>query len=278
MPNPRRRNADLAKSFFIPRGPVCAAGAALLLAGLAGLAPAQPEETAAGAEIHQLDARFEVEDGMRVRLENPHGNVRVRAVPLVADGELRVTVQTPAGRSNPLRIRQERRGRELVLAVEADDPRVLRTPGRLLRADFVVALPDRVELDVEMDAGDFTMHAASYPVRLRAEHATVRLRTSGPVDVELLDGHVIYHLEGRDPVAGGRIQTSAAPVDVIRADLARVRFETLSGAAVTSDSLEILSARETDGRIQRFGDDRDQAVLYIQTDTGPIRLVAHGLR
>ena len=241
-------------------------------------AAAQPERSLPEAEIHQLDLEFDLRDGMPVRIENPFGNVRIREVPLAADGRLRVTVQTRAGESNPLRIRHERDSNGLELAVtsvkEVDDER----PEHLLRADFVIALPDRAELDIKMKRGDFTMHPATYPVRLRAEHGRVKVLTTGRVDVEVLSGHVIYQAAGEGRVAGGRIQTSTAPVDVRRADVSRVNYRTLSGAAVTTDSLAILRTRTTEGREEHFIGDPQRGTLEIQTDTGPVRLVAEGMR
>ena len=254
----------------------CAAAAffAATLLPLAAL-EAQPETSLPGAEIHQLDLEFEVRDGMSVRIENSMGNVRIREVPLAADGRLRVTVQTPAGEPNPLRIREKGDMDGLELAVERVGE--IRPEG-LLRADFVVALPNRVELDVIMDRGDFTMHPATYPVRLRAQNGRVKILTTGRIDVEVMTGHVIYQAAGEGRVAGGRIQTSSAPVDVRRADISQVNYQTLSGAAVTTDSLAILRSRRREGRKEHFVGDPDHATLKIQTDTGPIRLVAEGMR
>ena len=239
---------------------------------------AQREKSPPEVEIHQLDLEFEVRDGMPVRIDNPFGNIRIREVPLAADGRLRVTVQTPIGESNPLRIRQDRDSDGLELAVEGVERSADGRPEGLLRADFVAALPDRVELDVTMERGDFKMHPATYPVRLRAEHARVKVLTTGRADVEVLSGHVIYQAAGEGRVAGGRIQTSSAPVDVRRADVSQVNYRTLSGAAVTTDSLAILRTRKTEGREEHFIGDPDLATLEIQTDTGPIRLVAEGMR
>ncbi len=239
---------------------------------------AQPETSLPGAEIHQLDLEFLVRDGMSVRIENSMGNVRIREVPLAADGRLRVTVQTPAGEPNPLRIRKKRDKNGLELAVEGVERVGEIRPEGLLRADYVVALPNRVELNVIMERGDFTMHPATYPVRLRAQNGRVKILTTGRIDVEVMTGHVIYQAAGEGRVAGGRIQTSSAPVDVRRADISRVNYQTLSGAAVTTDSLAILRSRRSEGREEHFVGDPDHATLKIQTDTGPIRLVAEGMR
>jgi len=267
----RNRNLPL------PTRVAAALVAALLPAVLPG---AQAETSLPSAEIHQLDADFEVRDGMQVRIENPYGNVRIREVPLAADGQLRVTVQTPAGQPNPLRIQSKRTAEpdRVVLGVESLERAAEGRPEGLLRADFVIALPDRAAVDVAMERGDFTMHPATYPVRLRAAHARVQVSTTGTVDVEVPSGHVIYHAAAAGRVAGGRIQTSSAPVDVRRADIGRVNYQTLSGAAVTTDSLAILSARRREGREEHFIGEPSNAVLEIQTDTGPIRLVGEGMR
>ena len=125
-----------------------------------------------------------------------------------------------------------------------------------------------------MQDGSFTMHPATYPVKLRARDGKLTLRTTGELDVETLNGHVVVQQGAGDtPIAGGRIQTSAAPVDVLGADLGRLNFETLSGAAVTTDSVALLQTRVRDERKYRFVGDPENPTLSIQTDAAPIRLV-----
>ena len=246
-----------------------------VLWALSHFATAQPE-TASG-ELRQLDLAFDVKPGFRVRVVNPYGNVRIREVPLAARAEIRVTVQTREGRDVPARIVEERSANGLSLSVAGGETR-LDASEDFLRADFVLAVPDSVELDVELEHGDFTMHAATYPLRLRARSGNVNLRTSGPVDVEILDGHVIYNPGTEGRLQGGRIQTSDAPVDALLRGNELINFRVISGAAVTTDSLELLERRNTEGRATTFHRSDSDATLDIQTDAGPVRLVVHGIR
>jgi len=236
---------------------------------------AQAEEASGG--LQQLDRVFDVKPGFRVRAVNPYGNVRIREVPVAARAELRVTVQTRDGRDVAARIVEDRSDNSLSLSIAGGTAR-LDTNEDFLRADFVLALPDTVELDVELGRGDFTMHSATYPLRLRAQAGSVNLRTSGRVDVEVLDGHVIYNPGSEGRLQGGRIQTSAAPVDALLRGRELIDFSVISGAAVTTDSLQLLQRRGQDGRKTTFlGSDSD-ALLEIQTDAAPVRLVVHGIR
>jgi hypothetical protein len=239
---------------------------------------AQPEP-AAGGELHTVGQPFSVKDGGRLVIFNPHGNVRIRAIPLAASPEFRVVMQTAEGVERPAELRVDALENGVRLAIEPVSAGRLSEEQGFLRADFVVALPDRFALEVEMVDGSFTMHPAGYPVTVRARDARLNLRTTGELDVEITDGHVVVQQGAGDtPLAGGRIQTSGAPVDVLGADIARVTYSTLSGAAVTTDSAALLAARVRDGRAYRFVGKPDNPVLTIQTDHAPIRLVAEGIR
>ncbi len=256
----------------------------LLLAGSAALAgpdTAEPKsaapEPAASAEIAWLTEEIPVKDGQKVRVINHHGNIRIREVPLASSVELALTVQTESGAANTVRPSVEMLD-DGVLELRPTAERPLEAVDDLLRIDVTLALPDRVDLDVELAEGDFTMHGASYPVRLRAERGSVRLRTSGVVDVEVSEGHVVYLPPRGTAPAGGRISTSGAPVDVLMNDPALLAFDVVSGAAVTTDSPWLLNRRELRGRTKHFGGDEAGATLAIRTDAAPVRLVFEGIR
>ena len=251
---------------------------ALVLIAWCVIVPAQPE-VAAGGGLHSVGQSFSVKQGGRVVVSNPYGNVRIRAVPLAATPELRVIMQTEPEVARPAELRVESLEDGVRLSIDAIAEGRLSEQQGFLRADFVIALPDRFALEVEMIDGSFTMHPASYPLRLRARDARVNLRTTGALDVELLAGRVVVQQGGgSEPISGGRIQTSRAAVDVLGADLARVNYATLSGAAVTTDSAALLESRVHDGRGYRFVGDPNNPVLSIQTDEAPIRLVVEGIR
>lgn len=246
-----------------------AAGAILCLWGLAH---AQPE-SADNAGLHQIDRKLASVAGETIRIVNRYGNVRIRALPDHARGSLRVTVQARSKDINPARLDVSRVDSGPVYEVMADS-----ASDDFIRADLVVALPDRAGLDVVLKHGDFTMHPASYPVKLRARTGNVRLRTSGTVGVEVLEGRVIYHPpRGRSP-EGGRIQTSGAPVNALLDQDVALNLHVVSGAAVTTDSLELLASRRRKGRAAVFGAQEDAATLEILTDHGPVRLVVEGHR
>ncbi|MBY6205408.1 hypothetical protein [Halomonas denitrificans] len=246
----------------------------LLLAGPA--ASSEPEPAAAG-EIVRLTEEIAVKDGQSLRVVNHLGNVRIREVPLASSVELALTVQTEPGAANPVRPSIEMRDDGVLEFRPASEGSQESFDG-VLRIDLTLAVPDRVELDVELAEGDFTMHGASYPVRLRADRGTVRVRTSGEVDVEVTEGHVVYLPPRGVAPAGGRIATSGAPVDVLMNDPRLLAFEVLSGAAVTTDSPWLLNRREVRGRTAHFGGDEADATLAIRTDAAPVRLVFEGIR
>ncbi|MGB0514426.1 MAG: hypothetical protein ACPGJE_06265, partial [Wenzhouxiangellaceae bacterium] len=167
-------------------------------------------------------------------------------------------VQTDSGVENPARLNVQTLEDGVQLTIEPVAEGRFSADQGFLRADFVIALPDRVKLDVDMYDGKFTMRPATYPVKLRARKGELTLTTTGELDVEVLQGHVVVQQgRGDAPLAGGRIQTSGAPVDVLGADLARINYATLSGAAVTTDSVALLQSRSRDGRMYRFVGDPD---------------------
>lgn len=248
-------------------GAVC--GATLV----AGAAVAQPE-AAVSAHLLQIDRTLELDPQRTLAIVNRHGDVRLRLIPDAAEAELRVTAQSRAEVSLPV-----------ALEVERDDSaiRYRVVPGKhgnqLIRADLVVALPDRsAPVTVELADGSFSMHAAGFPVTLRAATASVTLRTSGRVDVSVDDGHVTYSPPGARAPAGGRIQTSGAPVDVLASDGTVLSYRVVSGAAVTTDSPALLASRQRDGRAVLFSLHPGAPVLEILTDHAPVRLVHEGYR
>lgn len=256
-----------------------ALSAAIFLCAVSHSASAQsaPAEQADSGSLHQLDHDFDVKPGFRIHVDNPYGNVRLREVPLAAGAEFRVTIQTRDSKAIAAEIKAEPIDGGIALSLVGersapeDDP-------NFLRADFVLGVPDSIELDIRMERGDFTMHGASYPLKLTAREGKINLRTSGPVDINVDNGHVIYNPGGEGAPKGGRIQTSGAPVDVLLRGRELIGFEIISGAAVTTDSLELLQRRSREGRTTTFSTDTTEAVLEIQTDHAPIRIVHEGIR
>lgn len=243
----------------------------LITIGLSAAA-AGSEPDGPGA-VHRIDRPVKSETGETIRIVNPFGNVRVRAIPGAAAPSMRVTVQSAAEDVVAARLEVGEHEEGPVYAVVASD-----RGGALLRADVVVALPDRAGIDVRMEHGDFTMHPAAYPVRLRAESGDVKLRTVGPVDVRVWSGRVVYDPPADAAPSGGRVQTSGAPVDVLMKGAGPLNFRVVSGAAVTTDSTAILRTRTRSGRAVLFGSDEVAATLDIRTDHAPVRLVFEGHR
>lgn len=233
---------------------------------------AQPEP-AGFAEIHQVDSPVESRRGEVVHIVNHYGNVRIRAVPDAADGAMRATIQSTSRDLVPASIRAGASDQGPVYQVVPS-----KNADALIRVDVVVALPDKAGIDVEMKTGDFTMHPASYPVRIRAEAGTINLRSSGRVDVEVLGGQVVYNPPRDQQPTGGRIKTSGAPVDALLGADMPLNFRVASGVAVTTDSLELLQARTRDGRALLFAPHEGAPLLEILTDHGPVRLVVEGLK
>jgi hypothetical protein len=245
--------------------------AVLALIG-AGRAVGTQPEPAAGI-LHQLDHPVRSVAGETIRIVNPFGNVRVRAIPEAARPSIRVTVQSSVADAVPARLAVDRHSAGPAYAVEAIKP-----ADALVRADLVVALPDRAGLDISLRRGDFAMHAATYPVRVRADSGRVQLRTAGTVDVEVGAGRVIYNPPNGEIPAGGRIATSAASVDVLARHAGPLNFRVVSGPAVTTDSPELLATRRLDGRAVLLGEWADAALLSIRTDHAPVRIVLEGQR
>ena len=237
------------------------------------VAESQPGEV----NIHRLTESFGVKDGQRIRVVNHHGNIRIREVPLASDAELALTIQVVNDAPPPVQTRVEMTDDGVLEVGILGDRSPESLPG-FLRMDLTLAVPNRVELDIDLADGDFTMHDADYPVRLRARTGSVRLRTSGAVDIDVMAGHVVYLPPQDRPPHGGRIVTSKAPVDILMNDPAALQFEVLSGAAITTDSPALLQSRRREGRSFIFGGESSDHILNIRTDEAPVRLVMEGVR
>jgi len=235
-------------------------------------------ETAADAVSIQLNTSLAITDGQLIVVDNPWGNVGIRAVPMAAGLEARASVQFTGPGDRPEVLFEPRLEGDATILALAFDPLPETRSAATVRADLVVSLPDRVALEVHMDRGTFTMHPAGFALRLRGNDLRARIRTSGLLDVAVDAGQIIYLPPAERPPLGGRIRTSSAPVDILLADAEGLNFEIISGAAPTTDSLALLQARSISGRRVLFTPRPEQPVLAIQTDTGPVRLVTEGLR
>ncbi len=243
------------------------------------LLASQPEEVMGHGQVQQLHQLLKIQPGATLIVDNPLGNLRIRSIREREGIDVTATVQLKTGQDNPLDLVQqieEDGSVKVALSGIEDMERLVRA---VYRVDLVIGLPDTHPLDVRLIDGEFTMHGGTYPVRLRGRTGKANIRTSGTVDVELLHGHVVYQPAiSMGAPQGGRIQTSSAAVDVLLADPESLNYQVVSGAAITTDSLALLQSRQIDGRTRLFGSDADSPVLKIQTDHGPVRLVAEGIR
>lgn len=248
----------------------------LWLACLAGCAVHEhPADTAPAFGQTVLDWRGKQAPGAVVVLDNPYGNIRVRTSPY-GDLTLRAVVQNMHPAIGEARLVERYDKGRIEVALEADglDPAVDR---RRFRADFTLSFPENLGLEVHLTEGNFQMHASDAPVTVRAVRGDIRLITTGPVDVELLSGTVDYRPPAnRGTPAGGRIQASDAEVNLIVPGYRDMAFRVISGVTVTTDSSELLEARRVNGREEIMRMSEDARELFIQTDSGPIRIVTAG--
>ncbi len=210
--------------------------------------------------------------GTLIRVENLYGDIRLRRAPY-GELEVRAVIQRgDAFKGEARLVHASAPGREQFrIEFTGAEPAAFSDA----RVDMVLGFPEALAFEASMNDGRFTMHDGDFAVSIVAERADLRVVTTGPVDVRSWHGDIELRLNPEGTPAGGRIQTSSGAVNLIIPDPDPLSLRIISGVAVTTDSLQLLSRRSREGREWRFtGSDQAVADYFIQTDSGPIRLVA----
>lgn len=253
-------------------------GLLLLLAALLAPAPAPAEPPAEEPALAEWSVeRFTREEkllpGTAVRIENLHGDLRLRTGPedlLVAWAVAQRHEQDP--RVPALAI--EAREGELVLRVvlpEGEGSAPATWARR--RLDLVVEVPAGTAVKARTDRGLVEVRGITGPVEARSRAGDLRFRAKGPVDLETERGEILVLLDAPRWAFPVRLRTVTGAIELhLRADAdAALRLAT-RGSFTTDFSLEV---RRVPGHgkeaAARLGEGR--APIELASEQGPVRLL-----
>ena len=211
--------------------------------------------------------------GALVRIENPHGDLRLRAG---AEGFLVAwaVAQRHADDPRAPEIAVER-GPGLV-AVRAVLPEGVEPPPAAWerrRIDLVVEVPPAAALRVRTDRGLVEARGLTGAVEARSRAGDIRFRAKGPVDLETERGEILVLLDATRWAQPVHLRTVTGAIELhLRPDAdAALRLAT-RGSFTTDFSLEV---RRVTGHgkeaTARLGEGR--ARIEILSEQGPVRLL-----
>jgi len=257
-------------------------GPALLLASLLAPIPAaaqtpaqtpEPEPAPTDWSIERFTREAKLLPGTAVRVENLHGDLRLRTGPedlLVAWAVAQRHENDP--RAPALAI--EAAEGELVLRVVLPEGEGAAPPAwARRRLDLVVEVPAGTAVKARTDRGLVEARGITGPVEARSRAGDLRFRAKGPVDLETERGEILVLLDGSRWALPVRLRTATGAIELhTRADAdAAIRLAT-RGSFTTDFSLEV---RRVPGHGKeasaRLGEGR--APIELVSEQGPVRLL-----
>lgn len=148
------------------------------------------------------------------------------------------------------------------------------------RVDAAVLVPYGVNLEIIAEHGKVSSKTMENPVKITAVNQPISLKSASSVNISANEAEVDIQFVPRkgenESHDRGRIQTLTGDINIRYYPDMAMRFEMLSGRPKTTSDLELLRNRKLIGRqvIMHTGENPEK--LYLQSDTGYIRLVNTG--
>lgn len=229
--------------------------------------------SAAEWQVLRSDQEAKVRDGAVVVVENPHGDVRVRAG---LPGRLAVHAVAQRHLNDPRRESIAISPGDATVALRVDYPadgaESIPAEWSKRRVDLALEVPPTARLVVRTDRGLIEVRGHAAELEVRSTAGDIRLRVAGPVDARTERGAILAALTTSGWHLPARFGTVTGGIHVLfpaRADVT-VRLET-RGSFTTDVSL----------RVERLGPQRKRAVarlgkgrgeVVLTSDEGPLRL------
>ena len=250
---------------------------ALSLSLGAGLAGAQSPEMK-DWKVERTDRTVEVPPGSAIQVENPWGQLRVRAG---RDGQIQMVANAQRHAEDPREplIELLEEGEGVVVRVGWTDaeelPSEIPASWQKRRVDLAVLVPKKAALALETRDGLVQLKGPEGDVTVRTESGDVTLRTPGAVDVTNERGSVFLQLLSKSWATGSRVKTKTGEIVAnLRNGLnARVEIET-SGEITTDYSVEIEQAPHPSKRktaVAVLGE--GGPLMTIESDRGPVKIL-----
>lgn len=148
------------------------------------------------------------------------------------------------------------------------------------RVDAAILVPYDVKLEVIAERGKVSSKTMESPVKITAVDQPISLKSASSVNISAnaaeVDLQFVPRKDDDDSRDRGRIQTITGDINIRYYPEMSMRFEMISGRPKTTTDLELLRNRELVGRQVNMHTGKNPEKLYLQSDTGYIRLVNTG--
>lgn len=252
----------------------------VLFLGMAGLT-AHAQESASGDvpyELVRIDWEHTVPAGDTLVLDNPWGDIHLRQTGATA-ATLHAVMQKIGEQPKVGELKAEREDGRTVLRFVYPDDQQPANP-REGRIDAALLVPYGVKLEIIADRGKVESKTMESHIKLNAQDEAVSLKLAAGADIQArgaeIDIQFVPRAEDDNGSDRGRIQTISGDINVRYYPDMAMRFEMLSGRPKTTNDLELLRNRKLTGRQVIMHTGQNPETLYVQSDTGYIRLINTG--
>jgi len=229
-------------------------------------------------ELVRLDWEGKLKAGGTLILDNRWGDIRLRQ----AGGDsitFHAVMQKIGQPAKTAELKVEKEGNNVTLRIVYPDDQQPQNP-KEGRVDAALLIPTGIHLEVIADKGKVSSKKMEIPIKLKVTENAATLKTSAPVNIDSTSGKVdILFVPGEHTDQGnnlGQIKTLSGDINISYYPSMAMRFKMLSGRAKTTNDLTLLRNRELKDREVHMHTGNNPGKLYIQSDTGYIRLINTG--
>lgn len=229
-------------------------------------------------ELVRLDWEQRVEPGTTLVLDNRWGDIHLRQTGAEV-ATLHAVMQKIGEQPKTGELKAERQDDRILLSVVYPNDQQPANP-REGRVDAALLVPYGVNLEIIAERGNVDSKTLESDIKVTAVDEAVSLKSAASVQIDARAGEVDIQFVPRaedDQRSGrGRIKTITGDVNIRYYPEMQMRFEMLSGRPKTTNDLTLLRNRELTGRQVIMHTGQNPETLYLQSDTGYIRLVNTG--
>ncbi len=247
-----------------------------------GFSAAEPatltSQDEAAYELVRLDWEEQIPAGTTLVLDNRWGDIRLRQ-----SGDrmalFHAVMQKIGAQPKVAELMVERTDRRIAVKVVYPEDGQPASP-REGRVDAALLVPEGVNIEIIAEHGEVSSKKMNNHIKVQAVDQAVSLESAAAVAINTNNGDVSVQFVPRtdqlDSRDRGRIQTIRGDINVRYYPDMPMRFEMLSGRPKTTNDLELLRNRELTGRQVNMHTGKHPQKLYLQSDTGYIRLINTG--
>ncbi len=242
--------------------------------------PADNPDNQTPYELVRLDWEEKIPSGFTLVLDNRWGDIHLRQTGAAA-ATFHAVMQKIGTQPKIGELLVEKSDQRITLRVsypEDQQPETVKEG----RVDVALLVPYGINIEILADFGKVSSKTLESPVKITATNQPVSLKSASSVNIESHAGAVDIQFVPRTEADTdtdndrGRVKTILGDINIRYYPGMQMGFEMLSGRPKTTNDLELLRNRELTGRQVNMHTGENPDKLYLQSDTGYIRLINTG--